>query len=79
MWSPFYRSMMETSGLRNARQGRGILPTHSIVTPRFAALSAPLDHCLVTPDIQVKDFKLGPAIGSDHLPIIAELLIPTAK
>ena len=77
MWSPFYRSMIETSNLRNARQGRGILPTHSIVTPRFAALSAPLDHCLVTPDIQVKDFKLGPAIGSDHLPIIAELLIPT--
>lgn len=76
MWSPYYRSMIEESGLRNARQGLGILPTHSIVAPQFAALSAPIDHCLITPDIQVEDFRLGPAIGSDHLPIIAELLIP---
>ena len=76
LWSPFYHSMMKISGLRNARQGLGILPTHSVVTPKIAALSAPIDHCLVSPQIQVKDFKLGKAIGSDHLPIIAELLIP---
>lgn len=79
MWSPFYRLMIQASGLRNARQGRGILPTHSIVAPQFAALSAPIDHCLVTPNIQVANFQLGPAIGSDHLPIIAELLIPTKQ
>ncbi len=76
MWSPFYHSMIERSGLRNARQGLGILPTHSIVAPEFAVLSAPIDHCLVSSNIQVTNFKLGPAIGSDHLPIIAELLIP---
>lgn len=76
MWSPFYHSMIERSGLRNTRQGLGILPTHSIFAPQFAVLSAPIDHCLVSSNIQVKNFKLGPAIGSDHLPIIAELLIP---
>ncbi|WP_319423173.1 endonuclease/exonuclease/phosphatase family protein [Pleurocapsa sp. FMAR1] len=76
MWSPFYYSMIKLSGLHNARQGFGILPTHSIVAPQVAALSAPIDHCLVSADIQVKNFKLGRAIGSDHLPIIAELLIP---
>ncbi|MEM6613406.1 MAG: endonuclease/exonuclease/phosphatase family protein [Cyanobacteria bacterium P01_C01_bin.72] len=76
LWSPFYHSMIKTSGLRNARQGLGVLPTHSIVAPQLAALSAPIDHCLVTPEIQVQDFKLGKAIGSDHLPIIADLLIP---
>lgn len=76
LWSPFYHSMMVSSGLRNARQGRGVLPTHSIVAPQFAALSAPIDHCLVSPEIQVKDFKLGKAIGSDHRPIIADLLVP---
>ena len=37
---------------------------------------APIDHCLVSSEIQVQNFKLGQAIGSDHLPIIAELLIP---
>lgn len=76
MWSPFYHSLIERSGLYNVRQGFGILPTHSIIAPQFASLSAPIDHCLVSSDIQVKNFKLGEAIGSDHLPIIAELLIP---
>ncbi|MEL6929514.1 MAG: endonuclease/exonuclease/phosphatase family protein [Cyanobacteria bacterium J06600_6] len=76
LWSPFYHSMIQTSGLRNARQGLGILPTHSIIAPQLAALSAPIDHCLVSSEIQVKNFKLGKAIGSDHLPIIADLLIP---
>ena len=76
LWSPFYHSMIKTSGLRNARQGFGVLPTHSIVAPQFAALSAPIDHCLITPEIQVKDFRLGKAIGSDHRPIIADLLLP---
>ncbi|MEL7419789.1 MAG: endonuclease/exonuclease/phosphatase family protein [Cyanobacteria bacterium J06629_2] len=76
LWSPFYHSMIQTSGLRNARQGFGVLPTHSVVAPQWAALSAPIDHCLVTSEIQVQDFKLGKAIGSDHRPIIAELLVP---
>ena len=75
MWSPYYRSAIEGSGLYNARQGFGVLPTHSIIAPQIAALSAPLDHCLVSFDVRVKEFRLGPAIGSDHLPIIAELLI----
>lgn len=79
LWSPFYRSMMQISGLRNARQGLGILPTHSIVAPQIAALAAPIDHCLISEDIGVRDFRLGKAIGSDHLPIIAELLIPQAS
>ena len=76
LWSPFYHSMIQKSGLHNARRGFGILPTHSIVAPQFAALSAPIDHCLVSSQIQVKNFQLGQAIGSDHLPIVAELLIP---
>ena len=76
LWSPFYHSMIEKSDLRNTRQGLGVLPTHSIVAPQFAFLSAPIDHCLVSPEIQVKDFRLGKAIGSDHLPIIADLLVP---
>jgi endonuclease/exonuclease/phosphatase (EEP) superfamily protein YafD len=76
MWSPFYHSLIKLSGLHNARQGFGVLPTNSGIAPQFAALSAPIDHCLVSSDIQVKSFRLGKAIGSDHLPIIAELLIP---
>ncbi len=69
MWSPFYRSLIQQSGLLNARQGFGILPSQSGIAPQFAILSAPIDHCLVSSDIQVENFRLGRDIGSDHLPI----------
>ncbi|MGL6338194.1 MAG: endonuclease/exonuclease/phosphatase family protein, partial [Waterburya sp.] len=59
MWSPFYRSLIKRSGLHNARQGFGILPTQSGISPQFAILSAPIDHCLISSDIQVKNFRLG--------------------
>ena len=77
MWSPFYRSLIKKSGLHNTRQGFGILPTQSVVAPQFASLSAPIDHCLVTPSIQVQNFETGQNIGSDHLPIVADLLVPS--
>lgn len=32
-----------------------------------------LDHILVSPEFRLKDFQRGPDIGSDHLPISAEL------
>lgn len=76
MWSPFYRSLIRSSNLHNARQGFGIVPTQSGIAPQIAAFSAPIDHCLVSTEIQVKNFQSGRAIGSDHLPIIADLLIP---
>lgn len=76
MWSPFYRSLIKRSGLHNARQGFGILPSQSGIAPQLAILSAPIDHCLVSSDIQVQNFRLGSDIGSDHLPIVADLLVP---
>ena len=76
MWSPFYRSLIDKSNLHNARQGFGILPSHSVINPSYASLSAPIDHCLVSQDIKVSNFKTEQNIGSDHLPIVADLLIP---
>ena len=77
MWSPFYRSLIDKSGLHNARKGFGILPSQSGIAPQFAIFSSPIDHFLVSPDIKVKDFQLGSDIGSDHLPIITNLLVPS--
>lgn len=73
MWSPFYKSMVTEAELRNARSGFGVLPTWPTF---FPPLSIPLDHCLVSPDIQVLEMRTGRDVGSDHLPIIVDLLIP---
>ena len=76
MWSPFYHSLIAKSGLHNARQGFGILPSQSGIAPGAKIFSSPIDHCLVSSNIEVKNFRLGSDIGSDHLPIIIDLLIP---
>ncbi|MDP4008286.1 MAG: endonuclease/exonuclease/phosphatase family protein [Candidatus Peregrinibacteria bacterium] len=38
-------------------------------------IKLPIDHILVSPMIMVKNMNVGPSIGSDHLPIMAELQI----
>lgn len=70
MWSPYYKSFIRTTGLRNSRSGFGIQPTWPT---QFPLLFIPLDHCLVSPSITVVNSRTGSNIGSDHLPLIADL------
>ena len=72
MWAHHYRRLVDTAGLRNARQGFGVHPTWPLFMP-FAMI--PIDHCLVSDGSQVIAFESGPSIGSDHLPIIVSLAI----
>jgi endonuclease/exonuclease/phosphatase (EEP) superfamily protein YafD len=83
MWSPYYRQFIRNTGLRNTREGFGILPTwptnkaQSRLVARIANLVAiPIDHCLVSPAIAVQNIRTGPNVDSDHLPLITDLLIP---
>ena len=76
MWSSQYKSMIANSGLKNTRQGFGVLPTQSRYFLHIPCLAIPLDHFLVSKNIVVKNMETGKPIGSDHLPIIVDLLIP---
>jgi endonuclease/exonuclease/phosphatase (EEP) superfamily protein YafD len=73
MWSPYFRQLIETSGLRDSRVGFGFNPTWPVPLPSFLRL--PIDHCLVSKDIQVEQFQLGNPTGSDHRPIIVDLIL----
>jgi endonuclease/exonuclease/phosphatase (EEP) superfamily protein YafD len=89
VWSPYYRQLEHTTGLYNTRRGFGILPTWPAPTPYAKSrallnwltplLRIPIDHCLVSPEIRVRSLRLGPNVDSDHLPLIADLLIPGAS
>lgn len=70
MWAPTYQSFENASGLRNSRQGFGLEATF----PAFLRIARiPIDHCLVSEEFSVLDFRTGSKIGSDHLPIVVLL------
>jgi endonuclease/exonuclease/phosphatase (EEP) superfamily protein YafD len=72
MWSPFYTNMVKTAKVRNARSGFGILPTW----PTFLPLAyIPIDHFLVSKEIGVLKIRTGRNVGSDHLPLITDLVL----
>ena len=75
MWSHQYARFEERSMLENARRGFGVEPTWPLF---LLPAMIPIDHCLVSDDIVVRDFRAGPAIGSDHRPIIVSLTLPTS-
>lgn len=76
-WSPFYRRFLADTGLVDAAGTSW--PSVTRFARRFrdiGHLGAPVDHILVSPDIEVRKFELGPDVGSDHLPVIADLRLP---
>ena len=76
MWSPHYAALVEKTGLRNARQGFGVCLSLSDAGGWKPWKAVAFDHCLVGGGIGVEAFRTGPYLGSDHLPIVAELRVP---
>lgn len=69
-YSAHFKVLKKNSGLKDTRNGFGILNTWHAEIP---ILRITLDHCLVSDGLAVVDRNVGPNIGSDHLPIMAEL------
>jgi endonuclease/exonuclease/phosphatase (EEP) superfamily protein YafD len=81
-WSPYYRQLVQATGLHNTRIGFGILPTWARPAaygdlPKWLIpiLNIPIDHIFVTQDLQVVRTYVGDNGNSDHAPIISELAI----
>lgn len=73
IWSPYFTDLIRDSGLRDARLGKGLYPSWNAVLPPF--LRIPIDHCLVSEEIEVENIGTGNYTGSDHLPLIINLKI----
>jgi endonuclease/exonuclease/phosphatase (EEP) superfamily protein YafD len=81
-WSPYYRKLMNCTRLVSARSGWGVFPTWTHWRVRLLpkclqpVLSLPIDHILTRSgalNMCAISFDTGSDIGSDHLPIIAEI------
>jgi endonuclease/exonuclease/phosphatase (EEP) superfamily protein YafD len=75
-WSYYFSKLLHESGLEDSEQGFGAQPSWPAI--RNHAL-IPIDHCLVSKDIQVVNRQIGRNIGSDHLPVIIELQTTSNK
>lgn len=73
MWSPYFVDLVRDSGLQDVRIGRGIYPSWISFFPSLFRI--PIDHCLVSEDIEIESVSLGNSTGSDHLPLIIDLKI----
>ncbi len=73
MWSPWYRRLAGTRRLFNSRRGFGVQGSWPACLPGFLRL--PIDHCLLSEGLAVAGCSLGPDIGSDHLPLLVDLIV----
>ena len=73
-WCPAMKRLTKTLGLRYARQGFGVRASWPSILP-FPFLRLPIDHVLVSANLGVAGFRLGPFIGSDHLPTVTTVYI----
>jgi endonuclease/exonuclease/phosphatase (EEP) superfamily protein YafD len=69
-WSPHFRALTRGAGLRSAARGHGYVPTWPTA---LAPLMIPIDHGLLSPGLRASSYRRGPAIGSDHRPILMEV------
>lgn len=74
-WSVHFRSLLRDSGLSDSRKGFGIQA--SWPSP-LLPLMIPIDHALVSDGVAVVDRRLGPRVGSDHLPLIVDVALAPA-
>lgn len=78
-YSPYFKHMISISGLNDSNEGMGSISTW----PRFASqfFGLAIDNLLVSDNILVEKKKLGPAMGSDHFPVMTTLkfTVPEGK
>lgn len=75
-WSHYFRRFARDAGLRDAGKGHGLRlswPTF------FPPMGIPVDHCLVSPGIVVRDYRTVRRIGSDHYPVVIDLALIAAS
>jgi endonuclease/exonuclease/phosphatase (EEP) superfamily protein YafD len=70
-WSWPFGLLLDEGNLRNSQIGFGLQP--SFPATSTVLLRVPIDHLLHSVELRVRDRRLGPALGSDHFPLIVDL------
>lgn len=71
-WAARFTTLLEATGLEDTAVGFGWQPTWPTWLP---GLGITIDHCLASPSLRISDRRVGPHLGSDHLPLIVEFAL----
>jgi endonuclease/exonuclease/phosphatase (EEP) superfamily protein YafD len=71
-WSPTTHRFLKRGNLLDPRRGRGFYNTYPA---RWPGLRYPLDYIFCTRHFRICSIKVLPSFGSDHLPLVAELVL----
>lgn len=71
-WSPYFDTLLREGGLEDGGKGWGVQATWPAL---WSPLRIPIDHCLHSGGVRVVDRYLGRACGSDHLPLVVDLIV----
>lgn len=72
-WSYPFRRLLDTAELENSQIGFGLQPSFS--TDSNLLLRVPIDHLVLSAALEVTNRQLGPALGSDHFPLVVDLQV----
>jgi endonuclease/exonuclease/phosphatase (EEP) superfamily protein YafD len=75
-WSTPFRRLLARSGLCDSRAGFGIAASFPAAS---AIVRIPIDHVLASCAIGVRDRRIERDVGSDHLPVVIELVVPRPR
>jgi endonuclease/exonuclease/phosphatase (EEP) superfamily protein YafD len=72
-WAPEFAGLLAHGNLKDTGPYRGLLATWLSRLPFVGLL---IDHVLVSPSVGILANRVGADLGSDHLPVIADLVVP---
>lgn len=75
-WSRPFQQLVARSALCDSRAGFGVQASFPAAS---ALLRIPIDHVLTSCSIGVTDRRVTRDVGSDHLPVVVDLVIPRAQ
>ena len=72
-WSSYFSALEEKGKLKDSELGFGPQPSWHTQLP-YALI--PIDHCLISENMNTLARSVGPNIGSDHLPFVVKFSMP---
>ncbi len=69
-WSYPFQKLTKDLDVKDSREGFGLQTSWPSFLP-YAGIT--IDHCLVSKNFKILERKVGPSVGSDHLPVFVRL------